>query len=138
MTLRFITTDKDPEGHAVRVDNGFKGADGRSYLLLHRLPPEYSKPPAFLVELSGERVEVRTENGEAAPTYYKAFAYQDLTPVEVKFLKGQRPGKRITPFLNFSYPNVIRILGKSFDSLQENQIDQLLSQYRWKFIGGQR
>ena len=136
--LRFITTDKDPEGRAVRVDNGFKGANGKSYLLLHRLPPEYTKPPAFLVELSADLVDIRTDNATDTPTYYKAYAIQDLTSAEVKFLKGQRPGKKVAPFLNFSYPSVIRILGKQFECMPEPQLDQVLKQYRWKFIGGQR
>lgn len=134
----FIRTDKDLEGTKVVVENGFRGADGKYYLLLHRLPPEYAKPPTFLVELSGDRVEVRGAEGNGAPIYYKAYAYQSLNSQEQKFLSKAKPGKPTVPFLNFSYPNVIRILGKQFDCLSEEQTMRLVQPHVWKLIGGVR
>lgn len=133
----FIRTDKDLDGTKVYVENGFRGADGKYYLLLHRLPPEYAKPPVFLVELSGDRVEVRGDGG-SAPVYHKAYAFQSLNEQELKLLAKAKSGKPTVPFLNFSYPNVIRILGKQFECLSEDQTARIVSPHVWKLIGGVR
>ncbi len=134
----FIKTNLDPEGTAVRVERAFAGANGKFYLMLHRLPPQYAKPPTFLVELSGDRVEVRGGDQGGAPTLYKAYAIQDLSTSEIKFLCGVKPGKDITPFFNFSYPTVLRVLGRKFRCLSEQETCKLVEKHTWKLIGGQR
>lgn len=133
----FIRTEKDPDGKKIYVENAFKSASGKYYALLHRLPPEYSKGPVFLVELTNDRIEVRTEAGDG-PTYYKAYAFQSLNAQETKFLARATSGKPALPFLNFSYPNIIRILGKQFDCLSEAQVTSLVQPHLWKLVGGLR
>ncbi len=133
----FIRSEKDPEGKQVRVERGFRGADGKSYLLLHRLPPEYAKPPTFLVELSGDRVDVRGEATDA-PVYHKAYAFQCFTAMETKFLRSTKAGSSVSPFFNFSYPNVLRVLGKQFACLSEDETAALARRSPWKLVGGQR
>lgn len=133
----FIRTDKDTEGKLVRVENGFKAADGKYYLLLFRLPPEYAKPPLFLVELSTDVVQVRDDSADARQ-YYKAYAHQGLTEKETRFLCGCKPGKPVLPFLNFSYPTVIRVLGKQFTCLTGAEIAPIVSRHQFKLVGGTR
>lgn len=129
----FIKTDKDPEGVAVRVDGGFRGTDERFYLLLHRLPPEYAKPPTFLVQLSGDRLEQRGVVEGDPRTYFKAYAIQGLSETECDFLRKTQPGGAVLPFFNFSYPKVIRVLGKKFYRLPEDEVKSLVSGERyWK------
>lgn len=132
----FIRTDQDPEGKRVCIRNAFKSANGKHYLLLHRLPPEYLKGPVFLVELSADRMEVRGET--SGPVYFKAYAYQSLSADELKLLAKAKPGKTVLPFLNFSYPNVIRILGKQFECLSEDKMLPLVQSRTWKLVGGMR
>ncbi|MDA3937257.1 MAG: hypothetical protein PF636_10475 [Actinomycetota bacterium] len=134
----FIKTNLDPEGRIVRVERGFKGANGKFFLLLHRLPPEYAKPPTFIVELSGDKVEVRGGSQAEGPIFYKAYAIQDFTTPEKKFLARAKPGKDVTPFFNFSYPAVLRVLGKKFRCLSETELKSMMAANHWKLIGGQR
>lgn len=129
----FITTDKDPAGDKVRVEHGFRRSDGTVFVLLQRLPPLYAKPPVFLAELSDSRVEIRGA-AEGAPVYHKAYAIQDLTEKERAFLIGVKRGSTVLPFLNFSYPNVIRILGKQFRCLDEAELAEVVCRHRWKLI----
>lgn len=128
----FIKTDKDPDGMAVRVDAGFRGSNGLYYLLLHRLPPEYAKPPTFVVQLSADRLEVRGGTEESRG-YYKAYAIQNFSPSECEFLRNAKPGGAVLPFFNFSYPKVLQILGKRFYKLTEDEVRPLVSGERfWK------
>lgn len=128
----FIKTDRDPEGIAVRVDGGFRGSNGLYYLLLHRLPPEYAKPPTFIVQLSADRLEQRGATEETR-VYYKAYAIQNFSPGELEFLRNAKPGGSVVPFFNFSYPKVLRILGKRFYKLSDDEIKPLLPAQRyWK------
>lgn len=132
----FIKTDKDPAGTLVRVEAGFRGKDGKHYLILHRLPPHYSKPPTFVVELSAEAIDYR---GEEARTYYKAFAIQDFSEKEMKLLVGAKPGQEQTPFFNFSYAAAIRRFGKTFYKLTDQELSQIVGTERyWKLVGGLR
>lgn len=126
----FIRTNLDPVGQFVRVDGGFIAEDGRYYLLLHRLPPEYALDPTFLVRLSTDTMEKRGEEG--AETYCKAYAIQDLGSSEKAFLRKQKPGTTVVPFFNFSYPNVLRILGKRFVSLTEADLKKVVESRTWK------
>lgn len=130
----FICTDKDPHAKQVRVENAFRALDGRCFLLLHRLPPVYAKPPTFLVELSKDVIEIRGVNGEA-PIYYKAYAHQSLNVSEKQMLLNCKPGKTILPFFNFSYPNVIAVLGKQFQCLPEAETRAVVQSRTWKLIG---
>jgi len=129
---RFIRTDKDPDGTLLRVDAGFRCKDGTHFLVLHRLPPEYAKPPTFVVRLSGETMEVR--GGGNSRTYLKAFACQSFTAKEIKFLKDAADGADQLPFFNFSYPNVIRLLGKTFYKLTEDELRPLVAERHWKLV----
>lgn len=126
----FIRTNLDPAGQLVRVDGGFKAEDGRYYLLLHRLPPEYALHPTFLVRLSADTMEKRGE--ESGESYCKAYAIQDLGTSEKAFLRKQKPGATVVPFFNFSYPNVLRILGKRFISLTEAELKKVAGSRVWK------
>lgn len=129
---RFITSSKDRDARQVRVEAGFKGLDGNYFLLLRRLPPLYAKDPVWLVRLSADALVQRNADG-TNDTFYKAYSVQDLTESEKRFLLGCTPGSSALPFFNFSYPNVIRILGKKFYRLEDNEISPLLSK-QWVFI----
>ncbi|MDZ4168276.1 MAG: hypothetical protein U1E26_01285 [Coriobacteriia bacterium] len=128
----FMRTDKDPEGTAVRVEAGLKHKDGTCFLVLHRLPPEYAKPPTFVVRLSGERMEVRGSGQSQA--YFKAFAYQKFSAKELKLLVGAREGEDHLPFFNFSYPTVIRVLGKSYYKMRTEELRPLVEERTWKLV----
>lgn len=128
----FMKTDKDPDGKLLRVDAGLRHKDGTCFLVLHRLPPEYAKPPTFLARLSGERMELR---GEQTRVLHKAYALQGFTPKELKFLIDAPAGKDQLPFFNFSYPTVIKTLGKAFYKMSDEEIAPLVSGDRmWKLI----
>lgn len=129
---RTIMTVKDRDGAHVLVEGGFKAADGQHYLLLRRLPPFYARHPVWLVRLSTDTLVQRNQDG-TSDTFYKAYCIQDLTEQEKKFLAGCTAGSSALPFFNFSYPNVIRILGKRFDVLEDTQIGPLLSRV-WALI----
>lgn len=134
---RFLKTNLDPVGKILRIDACLKATDGKTYLVVHRLPPEYAKPPTFVIELSGERMDVRGEGGEAA-VFYKAYAYQNFTPKELQYLAGLKEGASHAPFFNFSYPNVLRIFGKTFYKYTEAEVASLVSPHSWKLVGGMR
>lgn len=129
---RTIRTVKDRHGAHVLVECGFKAADGHHYLLLRRLPPLYAKHPVWLVRLSADTLVQRNQDG-TSETFGKAYCIQDLTEQEKKFLTGCVPGSSALPFFNFSYPNVIRILGKRFDALEDAEIAPLLQRV-WALI----
>jgi len=131
----YIRTDKDPDGTQVVVEKAFRGNDGREFLLLKRLPPHYAKPPVFVVELTPQRVE-RRGAGERED-YYRALAYQSFTPKEIEFLRAREEGKDHLPFFNFSYPNVMKQLGKKFYCCSPQETQQRLGR-RFKLVGGDR
>lgn len=128
----FIKTNLDPEGTHVRIDGGFRGADGNSYLLLQRLPPLYAAPPWFIVRLSSDRIEHRG-SGEDARTYFKAYAIQGFSKIECDFLRKIGPGS-VSPFFDFRYPNIIRVMGKRFEKLLEDDFRRFISERHWKLI----
>jgi len=130
---RFLRTNLDPEGKALRVDGGFKAADGTCYLLLHRLPPHYAKPPTFVVKLTGERMEIR---GRDVRVLYRAYAIQDFTPKELDYLAGLKEGGTHAPFFNFSYPNVLKRMGKLVYRLTDEELAGLVETRGWKLVGG--
>lgn len=129
---RPIRSNKDRDGKAVCVECGFRGSDGTHFLLLRRLPPLYAKDPVWLVRLSADTLVQRSTDG-SNQTFYKAYSVQDLTKLEKKFLMACTPGSSALPFFNFSYPNVIRILGKRFYRLEEHELGPLLER-SWVFI----
>lgn len=131
----FLKTNLDPAGRYLRVDGGFRSDRGLHFLLLHRLPPEYAKPPTFVVELSGELMEVR---GEVTAAYRKAYAIQDFSAKELSYLKAAKCGATHAPFFNFSYPTVMRRLGKTFYKLTDAELAPLLQPHSWKLVGGAR
>lgn len=122
---KYLTTNKDPEGKSVRVECAFKSADGKVYLLLRRMPPLYSLPPLWVVEMSGETV-VQREPGGSSTAYPKLVSIQDFSDSEKEYLLATAAGKMQLPFFNFSYPNVIRVLGKRFYKLNDHEIGPLL------------
>ncbi len=128
----FLKTNLDLEGKLLRIETGIKSADGTCYLVLHRLPPEYAKPPTFVVRLSGEVMEVR---GDQPMRFFKAFAMQEFTPKELGYLKGLRPGANHAPFLNFSYPNVLKRIGKTVYCMTESEIAAIVDPRCWKLVG---
>lgn len=136
--MQFIRTDKDAEGTAVRVENAFRNGEGRHFLLLHRLPPTYTKPPTFLVELSADQIVVRGEQQGDEAAYYKAYAIQGLTDAEVRLLSKAKPGKAVSLMLSIGCPTVTRYLGTKFACLSQAEAAPLLGNYRWKLVGGMR
>lgn len=133
---RFFKSLKDPEGTQVRVECGFRGADGRHYLLLRRLPPEYAKPPLWLVELSSDRLTQRDPVSGEQKAFPKAYSIQELSESEKQFLLSAAPGKAVSPFFNFSYPNVIRVLGKKFHKLEDADTAKLVDSTIWALLAG--
>lgn len=131
----FIKSDKDPVGKFVRVEAGFKSTNGTCFLVLRRLPPLYAKPPLFVVELSNELIDHR---GEDAKVMHRAYAIQDFSEKELKFLIRAGVGGDVLPFFNFSYPVVIRRIGKSFYKFTEDELVRLVGTRVWKLIGGRR
>lgn len=129
---RFIKTLKDREGRQVVVECGFKAADGQYYLLLRRLPPLYARDPVWLVRLSSDTVTQRAEDG-SSESHQKAYCIQDLNKGEKKLLMECKAGVPTLPFFNFSYPNVIRILGKQFTKLEDPDLAPLLQRV-WALI----
>ncbi|MBA4370145.1 MAG: hypothetical protein C0418_01015 [Coriobacteriaceae bacterium] len=129
---RPIRSSKDREGKAVCVECGFRGADDNYYLLLRRLPPLYAKDPVWLVRLSADTLVQRSHDG-SSQTFHKAYSIQSLTEAEKQFLMGCTPGASALPFFNFSYPNVIRVLGKRFYRLEEQELGPL-AERSWVFI----
>lgn len=123
---RGIRSTKDRDGTHVQVECGFQAEDGTCFLLLRRLPPHYARSPVWLVRLSTDTLSQRTEE-DGAVTLYKAYSIQDLTETEKKFLCQCQPGSTVLPFFSFTYPNVIRVLGKRFRKLDESEITPLLS-----------
>lgn len=129
---RFIMSSKDREGRSVQVECGFRGSNGNDYLLLKRLPPHYAKPPMWLVRLSPDTLVQRVDDGSSM-TFFKAYSIQDLTESEKSYLLACKPGAAVVPFFNFSYPNLIRILGKKFYRLAETELTPILNK-QWVFI----
>ena len=136
--LRFLKTSTDPHGTVIRVENGFRDASGKHFLLVRRLPPEHAKPPVFLVELSGDRLEVRGSADPQSQTYYKAYAIQGLTDAEKKLLGAAERGKRVPRRLGLGLPLVSRVMGRQFHCLSDAELRPLLDSYVWKLVGGQR
>jgi hypothetical protein len=132
---RFLKTNLDPDGKFLRIDAGFRGGSGAYFLQLHRLPPEYAKPPGFLIELTAERLEVR---GAEVSSYLKAYAIQDFSPKELQYLKTAKEGATHAPFFNFSYPTVMKRLGKTFYKLTDAEVAPLVDARFWKLVGGER
>lgn len=129
---RFIATNKDPDARCVQVEAGFKGTDGNYYLMLRRLPPLYARPPLWLVRLSADTLVQRCGDG-TSETFYKAYSLQEFTDTEKQFLGKLTPGGSALPFLNFTYPNVIRVLGKKIYVLEDAEVAALLKR-RWVFV----
>ena len=130
--LHFLRSSPDPEVKSLRVVTGIRTGDGTHYLVLNRLPPHYAKPPTFVVRLTDERMEVR---GEGA-MLYRAYALQEFTPKELVYLSGLCPGKPHAPFFNFSYPNVLKRMGKVIQCLDDAALRQLVGTRDWKLVGG--
>lgn len=131
----YLRTNLDPDGKLVRIESGVRAHDGTCYLVLLRMPPHYAKPPMFVVQLTKERMEVR---GEDAQTLYKAYAIQSFNKQELEYLRGLKEGSTAMPFFNFSYPNVIKRMGKKFQRLTDAEISQLARTTVWKLVGGER
>lgn len=134
---RYLKTNLDPEGKLLRIEAGLRTSEGKTYLVLFRLPPEYAKPPLFIVELSGDRMEVRGDNEECG-VLYKAYAHQAFTPKELQYLAGLKEGGTHAPFFNFSYPTVLKVLGKTFYKLTEAEVSAIVDRACWKLVGGLR
>ena len=131
-----LRTNKDLQGTKVRIDAGFRSADGRNFLLLHRLPPFYVKPPAFMVRVSGERVEQRVPD-EDSRVYYRAYAIQGFSDGECMFLRERREGSRVSVFRKRAYPNVARVLGTAFRRLADSEVALLVGGNRYfAFVPG--
>lgn len=131
----FIKTDKDPLGQVLRIDAALRRRDGACFLVLRRLPPQYTLPPTFVVKLSGERLDQR---GEAEYTYYKAYAIQDFSPKELKYLIDADAGREHTPFLRYAYPTVMSRFGKAVYKMTPAEFGPLVDDRFWKLIGGMR
>lgn len=127
----FLRTHHDPFGGTLRIEGGFKSDSGEVFLLLHRIPPQYIKDPTFLVKLTGERVECRGEAGKQ--TYFKAIAIENLNKKEKALLLESKQGT-VLPFFNFSYPNVMKVLGKRFHVLHKEQIRPLVEERAWTLL----
>lgn len=133
----FLKTDKDPDRKALRVNAGFRRKDGVVFLVLTRMPPHYPKPPTFVVELSSDPITLRS--GERSAVYRKAYAYQDFTPKELKFLMDAEPGKVRLPLFAAGFGTVKRALGAVFERLSDAELTALVeSEPPWKLVGGQR
>lgn len=133
----FFKCDKDPEGKSIRVDAGFHSKSGTTFLLLHRLPPTYPKPPTFVVELSLDPIELRV--GEHNRVYHKAYAFQDFSTKELKFLHEAPAGTVSLPLFGGGFATIPKTLGKSFTKLTDPELAALIqSDHTWKLIGGQR
>ncbi len=122
---RGIRSTKDRDGTHVQVECGFQSEGGAFFLMLRRLPPLYAKPPVWLVRLSTDTLSQRAGDGTAT-TFYKAYSIQGLTDKEKEFLSQCEPGSSVLPFFNFSYPNVIKTLGKKFRKLDDSEVGALL------------
>lgn len=134
---RYLKTNLDPEGKLVRIEAGVRAANGKSYLVLHRLPPEYAKPPTFVAELTGERMDVRAP-GQEGGTFYKAYAIQGFTPKELSYVAGLKEGASHAPFFNFSYPTVLKLFGKTFYKYTDAELAAIVDKHCWKLVGGMR
>lgn len=133
----FFKCDKDPEGTSLRVDSGFRGKGGKDYLLLTRLPPHYPKPPTFVVELSSDTIELRS--GPRTTHYHKAYAHQDFSPKELKYLREADSGRVSLPlFGGGGYPTITRALGNPFHKYTASETAKLVNASTWKLVGGQR
>lgn len=133
----FFKCDKDPEGKVLRVDAGFRSKSGKYFLLLHRLPPTYPKPPTFMVELSADTIVLRV--GEHSRSYQKAYAIQDFTAKELKFLREANPGNVGLPLFASGFSTTVRTIGKPIHKLSDAELATLVQgDEQWKLIGGQR
>lgn len=133
----FFKCDKDPEGKVIRVDAGFRAKSGAYFLLLHRLPPTYPKPPTFVVELSEDPVQLRV--GEHTQVYHKAYAIQNFTTKELKFLREAQAGSVSLPLFGAGMANIAKTVGKSFTRLTDAELAGLVQADKvWKLIGRQR
>lgn len=133
---RFIKTNHNPEGGVLRIESAVRGTDGKCYLVLYRTPPHYAKPPTFVVELSGERMDVRAFGDQAAAVFYKAYALQEFTPKELNYLMGLKEGGTHAPFLNFTYPNILKRMGKTVYRFTDAEVAQIVEPRMWKLIAG--
>lgn len=133
---RYLKTNLDPEGKVLRVEAGVRASDGKTYLVLFRLPPEYAKPPLFVVELTSERMEVRGEGADCV--FYKAYAHQDFSPKELQYVVGAKEGGTHAPFFNFSYPRLLKVFGKTFYKYTDAELASVTDRVCWKLVGGTR
>ncbi len=133
---KYIATNKDREGKAVRIEGGYRASDGKAFLLLRRLPPEYAKPPLWLVQVSSDTLVQKDPATGESMSFEKLYSIHELTDAEKQFLLGTAPGKAALPFFNFSYPNVIRILGKKFTRLEEREIGPIVEGKLFVLIAG--
>lgn len=134
---RFLKTNVDADGKVLRIEAAIKASDGKTYLVLHRLPPEYAKPPTFVVELSGERIEVRGY-GDQCGTFFKAYAHQSFSAKELQYVAGLKEGGTHAPFFNFSYPVVLKVFGKTFYKYTDAELAAIVDKHCFKLVGGMR